>query len=70
MTKALDEHWDEMLAGYPAAEDFLTDLIKYTADLEDMIGLTPVPIHAGVVQYLKEIGVDVPTALIPPEYKP
>lgn len=28
-----------------------------------------VPLHAGTVQYLKEIGVDVPSHLIPPEYQ-
>jgi TRAP transporter TAXI family solute receptor len=30
----------------------------------------PIPLHAGVVKYYKEINVTVPPELIPPEYKP
>ncbi|MEA5083660.1 MAG: TAXI family TRAP transporter solute-binding subunit [Lachnospiraceae bacterium] len=40
----------------------------------DVIDLTlrtaQAPLHAGTVQYFKEIGVDVPEELIPPEYVP
>lgn len=39
----------------------------------DIIALTlssPIPLHAGTVQYLVEKGIDVPAELIPPEYVP
>lgn len=37
----------------------------------DMIAMTlssPIPLHAGAVQYIEEQGVEVPASLIPPEY--
>ena len=39
---------------------------------KDLIELTlqsPIPLHAGTVQYLKEKGVEIPETLIPEEYK-
>lgn len=39
---------------------------------KDLVALTlqsPIPLHAGTVQYLKEKGVDVPEELIPEEYQ-
>ena len=71
MAKALDEHWDMVVAGYPGATeaDKFVDFINYTADMEELSGLKPIPIHAGIVQYLIEKGFDVPAPLVPPEYK-
>ena len=37
---------------------------------EVMFNSAPIPLHAGVVQYLQEINVTVPSELIPPEYSP
>lgn len=45
---------------YPAGKN--VDLIEVTLN-------SPIPLHAGTVEYLKENGVDVPENLIPPEYK-
>ena len=48
------------------------DIVSVSANFanakpEDVLKIG-LPIHAGTVQYLKEIGVEVPAALIPPEY--
>jgi hypothetical protein len=63
MAKAIDGHWDEVLSGYPGTADPFQSVIDYTGSLA-----TAQPFHPGVVKYLKEKGVDVPAALIPPEY--
>ena len=70
MAKALDEHWDVVAAGYPGAKQAnkFVDFINYTADMEKVTGLKPIPLHAGVVKYLKEKGIDVPASLVPPEF--
>ena len=47
------ESYDANPAGYVTAENIL----NYNC-----------PLHAGTVRYLKEIGIDVPASLIPPEY--
>ncbi len=42
-----------------------------TAAKNDMIKMTlqsPIPLHAGAVQYIEEKGIEVPAHLIPPEY--
>jgi hypothetical protein len=71
LVKAVDENWSEMWVSYPAAEmvNPVEDLINFFADLEAQSGLAPIPMHSGVVKYLKAKGVDVPASLIPPEYK-
>jgi TRAP transporter TAXI family solute receptor len=40
------------------------------ADWQKLALGSPVPLHAGTVQYLTELGVSVPANLIPPEYVP
>ena len=64
MAKAIDEHWDELLGGYPGTADPFQSVIDYTGDLA-----VAQPFHPGVVKYLQEKGVEVPASLIPPEYK-
>ena len=62
--KALAEHWqDTVAAAYPPCGkwDPIADSIEFISD--------GVYLAAGVVQYAKEKGIDVPTELIPPEYK-
>ena len=72
MAKALYENWQEVVAAYPGAWPTADQMVKDTmtgavqgagAELE------PVPLHAGVVQYWKEIGKTIPAVLIGPEYK-
>ncbi len=38
-------------------------------DITELTLNSQVPLHAGAVQYLKEIGIEVPEELIPPEYE-
>ncbi|WP_438315638.1 TAXI family TRAP transporter solute-binding subunit [Sporosarcina sp. FA9] len=38
-------------------------------DFTELTLQSPIPLHAGSVKYLKEIGVDLPKELIPPEFK-
>jgi TRAP-type uncharacterized transport system substrate-binding protein len=63
--KALHEHWDEVAEAYPpvAAYDPVRDLIKSIPKGAE------IPLHAGVVRYAKELGIEVPPQYIPPEYK-
>ncbi len=67
ITKALAEHWDQIRpahAGFPPEplEPFLRTLVVSESEINVLL-------HAGTIRYLKEIGIDVPDALIPPEYK-
>ncbi len=66
--KAIVEHFDEIASTIPetARMDPVKDTLKYGLQTAEMVGL---PLHAGVVQYLQEIGEEVPSNLIPPEYK-
>jgi TRAP-type uncharacterized transport system substrate-binding protein len=66
--KAICEHYDGIVAALPMARkiDPISDTIKYGLQTAEMVGL---PLHAGAVQYLQEIGKEVPAILIPPEYK-
>lgn len=66
--KAIVEHFDEITPTIPksARMDPVKDTLKYGLQTAKMVGL---PLHAGVVQYLQEIGQEVPAILIPPEYK-
>lgn len=62
--KAIDERWqDTVAAAYPPCGiwDPIEDTIKFSAP--------PVPLAAGLVQYAKEKGIEVPAELIPPEYQ-
>jgi len=65
LVKAIFEHTDEVQATFP---DF--DLVTVEQQIEQWSGFTDIPpMHAGVIQYWKEKGADVPAKLIPPEYK-
>ncbi len=63
--KALCEHWSEIVQAYPSCAPY--------HPIKDYIKMVPkgmeVPLHAGVVRYAKEIGIDLPAGLIPPEYR-
>lgn len=64
MTKQIYEHWKDLADAYPpcGATDPILDLVKGIP--EDIA----VPFHAGVVRYAKEIGMEIPDYMIPPEY--
>ncbi len=49
-------------------ETSMADVAKY--DFVEACLNSPIPLHAGTVQYLVEKGVEVPENLIPPEYVP
>jgi TRAP transporter TAXI family solute receptor len=72
MSKALGEHWNELVAAYPSAAEWKpgeSDLKLWTM-VQDMAGPGKIPpIHAGTVQYYEEKGYKVPADFIPPEYK-
>ncbi len=57
--KAVYEHVDMWATAMPSASK--QDVIKLTLN-------SPILLHAGMVQYMKEKGVTVPAELIPPEY--
>ncbi|MEG2673224.1 MAG: TAXI family TRAP transporter solute-binding subunit [Ruthenibacterium sp.] len=59
MVKTLCENQADMIAVHGSAK-FMT--------AENTIH-SNIPLHAGAVRYLKEVGVEVPAELIPPEYK-
>jgi len=61
IVKAYFEGKDLLGQAYSGAKD--TDWIKTTLSIKGMY------LHAGTVKYLKEIGINVPAELIPPEYK-
>ena len=76
--------WNMLVTSSDVSEDYAylmaKTLFENTAALEEVYkGLsycTPenvqyfnIPLHAGVVRYLEEIGVEVPAELIPPEYE-
>lgn len=58
MVKTLYENQDDLIAVHKSLENMT---------LENELAFN-IPLHAGVVRYLKEVGVDVPAELIPPEY--
>ncbi|WHH61198.1 TAXI family TRAP transporter solute-binding subunit [Petroclostridium sp. X23] len=61
MVKAMCEEGKEIWASaYAQGAD--TDILELALK-------SPIPLHAGTVQYLKEKGYDVPEKLTPPEYK-
>jgi len=60
IAKVLFEDTKRVKTAYPALPDNLVELtLKYSS----------IPLHAGVVDYLKQKGVNVPANLIPPEAK-
>jgi hypothetical protein len=63
--KALHQNWGEVAKAYPPVGKYdpIRDLIKSIPKGAE------VPLHAGVVRYAKEAGIDVPSAFIPPEFK-
>ncbi len=65
IVKAVSKGWDDIAEAYPPC--------KGVKPVEDAIKATPEDkkfmFHAGVVQYAREMGINVPERLIPPEYK-
>jgi TRAP-type uncharacterized transport system substrate-binding protein len=59
VVKALFENQADMIAVHPSS--------KYMTAKNNLN--FNVPLHAGVIRYMKEVGIDVPARLIPPEYK-
>ena len=64
--KALSEHWDDVISAYAGAENFrpAVDTLEYASKHEKCP-----PLHAGVVKYMQDRGLQVPSRLIPPEFK-
>ncbi|WP_158736040.1 TAXI family TRAP transporter solute-binding subunit [Alteribacillus sp. YIM 98480] len=60
MSKAYWENIEEVAEVFPLASE---------STPEQAIETATIPLHAGVVQYYEEIGLDVPEELIPPEYE-
>lgn len=65
IAKAVHTGWAEICDAFPAS--------KGVDPIKDALANTPTSgefyFHAGVIQFAKEIGVEVPARLIPPEYK-
>jgi len=63
--KAYVEGFEEVAAAYSGVKgwDPIADYFKYVAPGGE------IPAHAGLVQYAKEQGIDVPERFIPPEYE-
>lgn len=69
-TELTQEDGYKMFKAIYENKDMWIDTMK-TAEKNDMIQMTlssPIPLHAGAVQYIKEQGIEVPEALIPAEY--
>lgn len=70
MMKALCENWQDMKLSYPSGWDTATTMAENSIRIiADIKGVQPVPLHAGVVRYFKELGKTIPASIIPPEYK-
>ena len=65
ITKGIYENWDEIGKAFPASKN--VDPIKSYLNFVTLGA--EVPLAAGVVQYAKEIGIEVRKEFIPPEYK-
>ncbi len=68
MAKTIVDKWDEFSRSWPAARDWTpleTDL-SLLSDMVDRVDMPP--LHAGVVQLMKEMGYEVAPDLIGPEY--
>ena len=63
--RAVTKGWDEITKAFPAAAG--------SKPVEDAFANTPnvagMHFHAGVIQYARESGINVPQRLVPPEYK-
>lgn len=64
MAVAVVEGWDTIGESFPAAAS-VDPIIDVISQIPDIAGLY---LHAGVVQYAVENGIEVPDRLIPPEY--
>ena len=66
MIKAYVDGFDQVAAAYSGVKgwDPVADYFTYAAEGAE------IPAHAGLVQYAKEQGIDVPERFIPPEYTP
>jgi TRAP transporter TAXI family solute receptor len=60
LAKAVFENNADLVAVYSGAKE---------STPENTIASAVIPLHPGVIKYFKEIGIDVPAALIPPEMK-
>ncbi|NLC77502.1 MAG: TAXI family TRAP transporter solute-binding subunit, partial [Clostridia bacterium] len=58
IAKAIFENIQDIINVYPGAVDTTP---------ENLISSAQAPLHPGVIKYLKEIGMEVPAHLIPPE---
>jgi len=67
--KAVHKGWDEIGAAYSPCKGVkpIADAFKYTPPVTP--SGKPYLFHAGIIQYAREIGIEVPKRLIPPEYK-
>ena len=63
--KAVYKGWDEITEAFPPSKGVnpIKDAFLNTPAGEDFY------YHAGVIQFAKEMGIEVPERLIPPEYK-
>jgi uncharacterized protein len=64
--KAVHRGWEEIALSYPSCKDVHPIEDAFRAIPEGREGYY---FHAGVIQYAKEIGIDVPEHIIPPEYE-
>ncbi|MEQ8709963.1 MAG: TAXI family TRAP transporter solute-binding subunit [Rhodospirillales bacterium] len=64
--QAVYKGWAEINEAYPPTRglDPIADAIRQTPEVDGLL------FHAGVVQMAREMGIEVPERLIPPEYKP
>lgn len=65
VVKAVYAGWAEINEAFAPTKglDPIADAIRQTPDVDGLL------FHAGVVQYAREMGIDVPDRLVPPEYK-
>ena len=77
--------WGYLLASRDLPEDLVYEIVKATVDnIDEIIAIYPhaknivnlkmitgstVPIHPGAIRYYKEVGIEIPENLYPPEYK-
>lgn len=59
IVKATFENQKDLVAAVAAAKDTIPENIKYVNT----------PLHVGAIKYYKEIGIEIPKELLPPEYK-
>ncbi|AOY76538.1 TAXI family TRAP transporter solute-binding subunit [Clostridium formicaceticum] len=59
IVKTTFENYDALVAVDPSAADCIPDNIKYSS----------IPLHKGAIRYYEEIGIEIPSNLLPPEAK-